>query len=101
MSLELGDTSWQCHYDTGVAIANTGIDELVTVGEMAKAYAKGVNDTNASVVTHSFDNNAEAAAYLETVISAGDALMCKGSRGMHQEEIVAAYDKNIEKCKKI
>ena len=98
--LELGDTSWQCHYDTGVAIANTGIDELVTVGEMAKAYAKGVNDTNASVVTHSFDNNAEAAAYLETVISAGDALMCKGSRGMHQEEIVEHMIKILKSAKK-
>jgi len=88
--LELGEMSWQCHYDTGRSVADTGIDEVVTVGEMMKAFVKGVRDTKPSVVTHAFDTNEEAAEYIKTVIRPGDALLCKGSRGMHQEEIVDA-----------
>lgn len=88
--LELGEASLQCHYDTGKTIAGMGIDEVVTVGEMMKALVKAINDTNPHIVTHAFDTNAEAAAYIKSVICAGDALLCKGSRGMHQEEIVQA-----------
>lgn len=96
--LELGETSWQCHCETGAAVAGLGIDELVTVGEMAKGYAQGAREVrdnvnigvNPDLVIHSFDDNASAAAYLKTVIAPGDALLCKGSRGMRQEEIVEA-----------
>lgn len=88
--LELGETAWQRHYDTGVYIGSAKIDEVVTVGEMMKGLVQGINDTNPDIVTHAFDTNEDAAAYIKSVIGAGDALLCKGSRGMHQEEIVAA-----------
>lgn len=88
--LELGETSWQCHYDTGVHIAGHNVDEVVTVGEMMKALVKGINDTNPAIITHAFDTNEDAAAYIKTILRAGDALICKGSRGMHQEEVVEA-----------
>lgn len=88
--LELGETSWQVHYDTGIAVAKQGIDVLVTVGEMAKAIAEGGKAENPALVTQSFEDNAAAIAYLKEALLPGDALLCKGSRGMHQEEIVEA-----------
>ncbi len=88
--LELGEASWQCHYDTGKAVAALPVDEIVTVGEMMRALVRAVNDTNPEIRTHAFDTNTEAAEYLKSVIGAGDVLLCKGSRGMRQEEVVAA-----------
>lgn len=88
--LELGALSYQCHYDTGCFIAQTDIDEIVTVGEEMKALTKAVNEHRPSVITHNFANNEEAADYLKKIVKPGDAVLCKGSRGMHQEEIVAA-----------
>lgn len=88
--LELGETSWQVHFDTGVAVAKLGIDELVTVGEMAKAIAEGAASVNEKLITHSYDCNADAITYLQSAMQPGDALLCKGSRGMHQEEVVEA-----------
>ena len=86
--LELGDMSWQCHYDTGCFVSGCGIDEVVAVGEEMKALVQAVNEKNPSIITHSFMNNDDAAAYLKTIVGPGDALLVKGSRGMHQEEIV-------------
>lgn len=88
--LELGALSYQCHYDTGCLIAQTDIDEIVTVGEEMKALTKAVKEHRPSVITHNFTNNEEAADYLKKIVKPGDAVLCKGSRGMHQEEIVAA-----------
>ena len=87
--LELGDLSYQCHYDTGSYIAQSGVNEVVTVGEEMKALVKAVGDHNASIKTHNFADNSEASDYLLSIVKPGDALLIKGSRGMHLEEIVA------------
>lgn len=91
--LELGDMSYDCHYDTGCYVAKSAVSEVVTVGEEMKALVKAVNAHNPLVTTHNFSNNGDAAAYLKTIIEPGDALLVKGSRGMHQEEIVEALKK--------
>ena len=87
--LELGDLSYQCHYDTGSYIAQSGVNEVVTVGEEMIALVKAVGDHNASIKTHNFADNSEASDYLLSIVKPGDALLVKGSRGMHLEEIVA------------
>lgn len=88
--LELGEKAWDCHYETGLAIAKLPIDEIVAVGPMMKALIQAVNEKAPHIVTTHFDDNASAAEYINNILSDGDALLCKGSRGMHQEEIVAA-----------
>jgi len=92
--LELGDLSWQCHYDTGAAAAKKRIDEVVTVGSEMKAFAKAVTDTNAQIIVHAFKDKAQVIEYLKKSIGSQAALLVKGSRGMHMEEIVEAL-KNI------
>lgn len=91
--LELGESSQQCHYDTGRYIAGTAVDAVVTVGSEMKALVKALKDLNPSIAVHAFDNNEAAAQYVISYLKPGDALLCKGSRGMHQEEIVAAVKK--------
>lgn len=88
--LELGDVSWQCHYDTGTAIASTNLQMVVTVGQEMKALAKAIIDSGAGIAVCSFDTNEEAIDWLLENISAGDAILVKGSRGMHEEAVVKA-----------
>lgn len=88
--LELGEISWQCHYDTGMAIADRPIQMVVTVGQEMKALAKAIIDSGAGIAVCSFDSNSEAIGWLLENIADGDAVFVKGSRGMHEEEVVKA-----------
>ena len=88
--LELGDVSWQCHYDTGLAIAEEKLHMVVTVGQEMKALAKAIIDSGAGIAVCSFDTNEEAIGWLLENVSGGDAILVKGSRGMHEEEVVKA-----------
>jgi UDP-N-acetylmuramoyl-tripeptide--D-alanyl-D-alanine ligase len=88
--LELGDISWQCHYDTGKAIATRNLQLIVTVGQEMKALAKAVVDAGTGIAVCSFDTNEAAIEWLLEQVSDGDAILVKGSRGMHEEEVVKA-----------
>lgn len=96
--LELGDISWQCHYDTGTAIAGEQLQMVITVGQEMKALAKAIIDSGAGIAVCSFDTNKEAIDWLLENVSDGDAILVKGSRGMHEEEVVKALrDKFMRK----
>ena len=88
--LELGEYSYSCHYGVGEYIATKNIDEVVTIGNEAKAIVKAVEDAGVDIVTHSFDSNQEAINYLKEKLITRDAVLVKGSRGMHTDEIVNA-----------
>lgn len=88
--LELGEYSYSCHYGVGEYIATKNIDEVVTIGNEAKAIVKAVEDAGVDIVTHSFDSNQEAINYLKEKLKSGAAVLVKGSRGMHTDEIVNA-----------
>lgn len=91
--LELGEASYELHYQVGEAIAKDAtlgrkIHELVVIGESAKAIKDAVDQAEVGIKTNSFMSNQEASAYLQTVLSLGDIILVKGSRGMHTDEIV-------------
>ena len=93
--LELGEVSYQCHYEVGTFIAKASyqgktIDELLTVGQEAKAIAEGVKNSEEgkNIVVHSYDNNEEALAYLKEKAAEKTGIIVKGSRGMHMETII-------------
>ena len=44
----------------------------------------------------SFENNAEAYEYLSKIIEKGCAVLVKGSRGMHTDEIVKKVLENFD-----
>ena len=93
--LELGGLSYQCHYDTGCYVASGGVDEAVAVGEEMKALVKAVQEKNPSMTACSFEGNAQALDYLKEIVRPGDALLVKGSRGMHMEEIVKGLEEAL------
>ncbi len=93
--LALGELSYKCHYEVGKYIGTAQaegrrVDEVITVGQEARAIGTGVIEQNPSIRVHSFDTNEQAVSYLKRNLRAGDGCFVKGSRGMHTEEIVAA-----------
>ena len=85
--LELGDYAERGHYETGAFAAENGTDVLIGVGPLAKHIVEGFKNHENSVW---FASNAEAIAYLKDRLHPGDAVLCKGSRGMHMDEIIHA-----------
>jgi UDP-N-acetylmuramoyl-tripeptide--D-alanyl-D-alanine ligase len=88
--LELDEYSRQAHFETGAYAAENGVDILLAVGPEAKAMAEGARSVRSGIDCHVFDSNGQAAAELKCILSPGDAVLVKGSRGMHTEEIVRA-----------
>ena len=94
--LELGDYAQSAHTEVGEFCANMGVDFVVTVGELSRFIAQGATQAG---VTHcrDFDNNEKAIEYLKRELRAGDAVLIKGSRGMHCDEIVKALQVHFDK----
>lgn len=86
--LELGEYSVQAHYQLGEAAAQMGVGLLVSVGERAREIARGAADQGIPV--QECQTNQEAIDYLKERLRPGDAVLVKGSRGMHTDEIVKA-----------
>jgi len=88
--LELGEYSRQAHFEVGVSAAENGVDILLTVGPEAKGYARGARSVRSGIDCRTFDRNDQAVKELKSFLTRGDAVLVKGSRGMHTEEIVRA-----------
>ena len=97
--LELGEDSEKEHFSVGTFIRDYNakdpdhrINILVTVGNDSKQIAYGATaDIGAfNPEVKSFDSNTDAIDYLKSEIKNGDAIVVKGSRGMHTDEIVHA-----------
>ena len=95
--LELGEGSYKIHYDLGTDVSKTGVHMVVTVGQEMKALAKAIVDSGKGIAVCSFDTNDEASAWLVDHIGDGDAILVKGSRGMHEEEVVKALREAFSK----
>lgn len=96
--LELGASSRDCHYGVGAFLAETKkhghqIDMVVTVGTEAKAICEAIKDCSSSITAKAFAEKEEAIQYLLSQVKVGDAILVKGSRGMHMEEVVEALKK--------
>lgn len=86
--LELGDFSRQAHFDVGVYAARTGVDLILTVGERAREIAEGAHSVNPDFACYSCEDNTEAIAKLKELLTGGDVVLIKGSRGMRTDQIV-------------
>lgn len=85
--LELGDYAERGHFETGAFAKANGVDFLVGVGPLAKHIVAGFGNEKNSAW---FAANAEAIAFLQENMQPGDTVLCKGSRGMRTDEIIAA-----------
>ena len=89
--LELGSVEREAHEEVGRRAARAGVSLLVTVGERARWIAEGASGEQPSISCRSFSSNAEASAFLRGALLPGDAVLVKGSRGMHTDEIVSSF----------
>lgn len=91
---ELGEASEGGHYAVGQAVAELGVTELITVGELAEEIARGAREKGMSAADiHSFKNREEAIKRAEEVLSClgqGTWVLIKASRGMKMEEVTKA-----------
>ena len=91
---ELGESSEQGHFEVGMEVANLGINELVTVGELAEHIARGAINSGFPIErVHITSNREEAVLKAKQVLNRLGVtpwVLIKGSRGMKMEEITAA-----------
>src|SRR5438477_4067064 len=88
---ELGEQSARGHRDVGETAAELGVDQLITIGDMAAAIAEAARNAglpNTSVVR----STSEAAQLLGEIASPGDLVLVKGSRGAHTEHVIETFE---------
>ena len=88
--LELGGRSRYYHARLGRAIAKSGIDELIAVGQLARyTYLEAVsNGMRQSRFYHSKD---EVVPLLREMAKPNDVVLVKGSRAMKMEDIIECF----------
>lgn len=82
--LELGDWAEDAHREIGMQVAESGIDYLVGIGDLARWYVEGALDHGMPLEnTRLFQNAEDVKSYLRQKIVKGDVILFKGSRRMN------------------
>ena len=87
--LELGAQTEALHRQAGQAVARSGVDYLISVGEVARDFVRGA--VAAGMPTDrcfEFSDTDSAGRFLQQHIKQGDLLLIKGSQGSRMEKIV-------------
>lgn len=87
--LELGKNSSVLHAQIGAMVPEMNFDILLAVGKESRSYVKGAKSRGMKAVFH-LNSVQEVIDFLNDVVSEGDVLLIKGSRGMHMEQVVDA-----------
>jgi UDP-N-acetylmuramoyl-tripeptide--D-alanyl-D-alanine ligase len=89
--LEMGEWTDRVHREVGRRATEIGVDLLLAVGACADLIAEGAILAGMDeAAVHEFSTAEDAAAWLPERLRAGDALLVKGSRGVHLEHVVNA-----------
>jgi UDP-N-acetylmuramoyl-tripeptide--D-alanyl-D-alanine ligase len=96
--LELGEAAPRLHHEMGRTIASSRIDVLVGIGGLTREATVGALSAGLPADrVFFFETKAEAMASLKDILSPGDAVLIKGSRGAALEEICAFLgEKTVE-----
>jgi UDP-N-acetylmuramoyl-tripeptide--D-alanyl-D-alanine ligase len=88
--LELGSTARDLHLETGRHIGKRA-DVIVGVGPLAHSILEGALEVGANPAhLHHFADSTQAGQEAENIVQEGDAVLVKGSRGVHMESVVQA-----------
>jgi UDP-N-acetylmuramoyl-tripeptide--D-alanyl-D-alanine ligase len=93
---ELGLHAAEGHAAVGKQAAALGIDYVLTHGDLAKQIHAAAGIPGA---LH-YDQKNILAEYLAELLSPGDAVLVKGSRGMHMEDIVTFLKERLRPARK-
>jgi UDP-N-acetylmuramoyl-tripeptide--D-alanyl-D-alanine ligase len=86
--LELGEQAPRLHREVGRHLASCGLDALVAVGPMAAYTLEGWNTAAEGRPGRTFTTAQEAWGTVWKMVRPGDAVLLKGSRGMHLETVL-------------
>lgn len=87
--LEIGSYTEEGHELVGKKVAESGINQLIAVGEKARNFIHGAKEAGMEDdYIFYFDKPEEAGRFLQNRIKAGDVLLIKGSQGARMEKVV-------------
>jgi UDP-N-acetylmuramoyl-tripeptide--D-alanyl-D-alanine ligase len=87
--LEIGSYTEEGHQLVGKKVAESGINQLIAVGEKARNFIHGAKEAGMEDdFIFYFDKPEEAGKFLQNRIKAGDVLLIKGSQGARMEKVV-------------
>lgn len=92
--LELGDHAPMAHYKVGQLAAKKA-QALFAYGACSEEYVRGALDGGLSFAK-TYETHAALAAELRDFLQPGDTLLCKGSRGMKMEQVLALLSTDTE-----
>ncbi|MDR2296347.1 MAG: UDP-N-acetylmuramoyl-tripeptide--D-alanyl-D-alanine ligase [Clostridiales Family XIII bacterium] len=85
---DLGKRSAEYHRRIGAYAAEKGVDLLIAVGEKAAGIAAGAREAKPALDVLHFESKDRAHRELPGILTAGDVILVKGSRGMAMETLV-------------
>jgi UDP-N-acetylmuramoyl-tripeptide--D-alanyl-D-alanine ligase len=85
---ELGKRSAEYHRQVGAYAAEKGVDLLIAVGEKAADIAAGAREAKPAPSVLHFETKDRAWEEMRGILTAGDVILVKGSRGMSMETLV-------------
>lgn len=88
--LELGSIAVSAHENIGDKLAQSHVDIIITVGELAANIAKKASMSGLDKVV-ACSNHEEAQKVLIKLLEPGDTILIKGSRGMKMENIIKMF----------
>jgi len=89
--LELGERSQQEHERIGKALATYGVDYLLTYGPMSRY----INECATMSLKFHYDQKNILSEYATELVSPGDIVLVKGSRGMRMEDVVVFMQERL------
>ena len=87
---ELGSESERGHREVGETAATLGVNQLITIGDMAELIAEGARTAGLDKVS-STRSTTEAARLLGEIAGPGDLVLIKGSRAARTEEVIEQF----------
>ena len=87
---ELGAESERSHREIGETAATLGVEQLITIGDVAELIAEGARAGGLNKVS-SARSTAEAARLLGEIAEPGDLVLIKGSRAARTEEVIEHF----------
>lgn len=94
--LELGERAVEMHREAGRRIGNLGVDLLIGVRGLAEHIVAGADAEGIKEGRFAADSVA-AGEMLAGIISAGDVVLVKGSRGVRTERVIEKLDERFER----
>jgi UDP-N-acetylmuramoyl-tripeptide--D-alanyl-D-alanine ligase len=87
---ELGVESERGHREVGETAATLGVDQLITIGDVAELIAEGARTAGLNKIS-SARSTGEAAKLLGEIAEPGDLVLIKGSRAARTEEVIEQF----------